>query len=51
MKMESIVIHATKEAKQKWAGKKIPQKDKKIGCPSCEIEALKKKNAEIFHEE
>jgi hypothetical protein len=36
-----IVTFATEEARKKWEGKELPKKNKRSGCPSCELEALK----------
>jgi hypothetical protein len=45
MKLEKgITVYATEDAKKKWEGKEKPVKKKKVSCPSCEIEELKKKN-------
>jgi hypothetical protein len=38
MKLEkTITIFATEEARKKWEGKELPVKNKKKGCPDCEI--------------
>jgi hypothetical protein len=47
MKRENgIVVYATEEARKKWEGKELPCRKGKSACPSCEIEAMKKKAAE-----
>jgi hypothetical protein len=40
---KGIVIHATEEARKKWEERGCIIKKRKSGCPSCEIEELKKK--------
>jgi hypothetical protein len=41
MKLEkTITIYATDEARKKWEGKEQPKKNKKAGCPSCEIKNI-----------
>jgi hypothetical protein len=54
MKLEkSIILHVTEDAKKKWEGKEKSAK-RKNGCPSCEIEELKKnivQNQEILNDE
>jgi hypothetical protein len=39
---KGIVVYATEEAKKRWEGLKLPKKNKKSSCSSCEIEELKK---------
>jgi NAD-dependent SIR2 family protein deacetylase len=51
MKLEkSIILHATENARKKWAEKERPIKKQKASCPSCEIERIKKEVV-IFKEE
>jgi hypothetical protein len=39
---KGTVVYSTEDAKKKWEGKEAPQKDKKVICPSCDLEAMKK---------
>jgi hypothetical protein len=41
---KGIIVFATEEAKKKWEGKELPKKEKKkTPCPSCDLNALVKK--------
>jgi hypothetical protein len=37
---KGIIIHATKEAKDRYKNKEVPVKKKKTICPSCSIQEL-----------
>jgi hypothetical protein len=40
---DGIVVHVSEEAKRLWDARE-PGEEKKRGCPSCEIEALRAAN-------
>jgi hypothetical protein len=44
MKTNGIVIYATAEAEKKYKGKNTAKKNKKISCPSCELQLRNRAN-------
>jgi hypothetical protein len=37
---EGITFHAGEEARKKWEGREKAEKERKCGCPSCDIAAM-----------
>jgi hypothetical protein len=46
---KGITFHVTEEARKEWEGREKPAKERKHGCPSCEIEALAREARENDH--
>jgi hypothetical protein len=45
---KEIVVYASEEARKRWEGLKLPKKNKKSSCPSCDLEKIIKENSNDY---